>query len=726
MNTFTSVPATPSLILAPPPDAGAPEQGPRGSARSVAQLANLFRRRWRLILASGVCTTLLAGTAGILIPPVYTARAQLVIAPPPAPAGARAERVDDSAMAIETEVSAVGSRESLARVFDILADDEAFQAAKFGQIGRLHRLARGFADLERRLLPGDRAEAAEGAGDPDQPAREFVIDDLERNLKVASEPRSRVISVRFSATSPSLAATIANTVVDTYLAAQEEQKRASIRQELARLDRQLPKLRAEMEQASAHIRAFRLGHAILDAAAVEQQEQQAVVLKGRTQVARAAVAAVEAERAELTALRQGPQAKRVASPRLAALQDEEQALAAQGPGAEADRRRVRAEIVAEVDRALRPLATELAMAAGRAEAFERQLDEIGTRLRDSQPAADQLRELMRIADAKRQIYDDGLLQQQKLLQNQEQVIVDARVLSAAAAPQKPASASPVLFLPPALVLGLALGAFAAVWRDGQDDTLRDARCLESELRVPCLGLIPRVPRAWNPWTRPSGLRAATLRALFIATLGGEGARQANRIVLVTSSLSGEGGPALARAFALYAASLVPDVILVDLNFGARAVVPPSRAREPSEATFAVPEGMTLTRPVADLPLRVLSVTRRDQDPLAFLIGRDVARLLDRLRERHALVVVDAGALLENPEVQVLGLSADQTLLAVRWGRTPRHCVENALALLRGSGGIGLALRPLGAVLTEVNLKRHRAYRFGDALEAMARRPRSRA
>ncbi len=168
------------------------------------------------------------------------------------------------------------------------------------------------------------------------------------------------------------------------------------------------------------------------------------------------------------------------------------------------------------------------------------------------------------------------------------------------------------------------------------------------------------------------------------------------------------------------------MILVDLNFGAKGIVPPLRAWEPSEADFAVPEGMTLTRPVADLPLSVLSVTRRDQDPVAFLIGRDVARLLNRLQESHAVVVVDAGALLDSPEVQLLSFSADQTLLAVRWGRTPCHCVENALAVLRGSGGIDLTVRPLGAVLTEVNLKRHLAYRFGDAMEAMARRLRGRA
>ncbi len=513
---------------------------------------NLFRRRWRLILAFGVCTTLLAGIVGILLPPVYTARAQLVIAPP-VPAGARPDRVDDSALAIETEVSAVGSREYLARVFDMLADDKAFQAARFGHIGRLHRLARWFAGLEKRLLSGEPAEAAEVADETDQPVREFVIDDLERNLKVASEPRSRVISVRFSATSPGLAATIANSVVDTYLAAQEEQKRASIRQELARLDRQLPKLRAEMEKSErpdprvpARPRDPRRSRGRAAGAAGGRAQ-------GPDPAARAAVEAVEAERAELLALRQRPQAKRVAAPRMAVLQDEEQALAAaQGAGVEAARRGacVRRSST-EIDRALTPLATERALAdvgaGGGLRAPARRDRDASAR----QPAAaDQLRELMRIADAKRQIYDDGLLQQQKLLQNQEQVIIDARVLSAAAAPQKPASASHILFLPPALVLGLALGAFAAVWREGQDDTLRDARRLEK--RTPGSLPGPDTPRPpdRDPWAQPIGLRAATLRALFIATLGGEGARQSNRIVLVTSSLSGEGGPALARAFAL--------------------------------------------------------------------------------------------------------------------------------------------------------------------------------
>src|SRR3954466_15437911 len=43
----------------------------------LRQLINLLRRRWKLIMAAGVIAVGLAGTIGLVIPPRYTATAQV-------------------------------------------------------------------------------------------------------------------------------------------------------------------------------------------------------------------------------------------------------------------------------------------------------------------------------------------------------------------------------------------------------------------------------------------------------------------------------------------------------------------------------------------------------------------------------------------------------------------------------------------------------------------------
>ena len=48
----------------------------------LRQLFNLLRRRWKLITAAGVIAVGLAGTIGLVLPPRYTAIAQVIVDPP--------------------------------------------------------------------------------------------------------------------------------------------------------------------------------------------------------------------------------------------------------------------------------------------------------------------------------------------------------------------------------------------------------------------------------------------------------------------------------------------------------------------------------------------------------------------------------------------------------------------------------------------------------------------
>jgi hypothetical protein len=60
---------------------------------------------------------------------------------------------------------------------------------------------------------------------------------------------------------------------------------------------------------------------------------------------------------------------------------------------------------------------------------------------------------------------------------------------------------------------------------------------------------------------------------------------------------------------------------------------------------------------------------------------------------------------------------DSVLFAVKWGATPRETAQNALGLLRRSTFKADDLQGrIAAVITQVDLKKHARYRYGDFSE----------
>jgi hypothetical protein len=84
-------------------------------------------------------------------------------------------------------------------------------------------------------------------------------------------------------------------------------------------------------------------------------------------------------------------------------------------------------------------------------------------------------------------------------------------------------------------------------------------------------------------------------------------------------------------------------------------------------------------------------------------------------------VIDGAPLLSATEARLLASMVDKVLFAVKWGSTPREVAQNALELLRRSGSGERDLQDtLAAVITQVDLKKHARYRYGDFSESLWR------
>jgi succinoglycan biosynthesis transport protein ExoP len=224
------------------------------------ELVNLLLRRRRLILTMALCGAMLVFTVGLLMPPKYTAKAQIAIDPPSSSTQAAALPKDEGS--IDTHVTILLSRDHLQHVADNLQEDPQFQTTA-PAVRRIE--TERVADREpphatsARWLPSPWELAhrlriwvrGSGTGEPT-----LNVDELERHLRVNQEGRSRVITVSYTSTDPDAARTIANRIAELYVDGQGEQKRAYTSSELTRLNSRIADVKIEVERSSAAVQAF--------------------------------------------------------------------------------------------------------------------------------------------------------------------------------------------------------------------------------------------------------------------------------------------------------------------------------------------------------------------------------------------------------------------------------------------------------------------------------------
>jgi polysaccharide biosynthesis transport protein len=381
---------------------------------------------------------------------------------------------------------------------------------------------------------------------------------------------------------------------------------------------------------------------------------------------------------------------------------------------------------------------ELTALDERAAKLKRQLDDASEKIQVlllSEPAATAgtgdagsvpLRALEREAAGSRQAYA-GILQRQKDIRDQLEIAKpEVRIFALALPPDRPSSVNPILFIFPMLIASLIAASLLAVVMERLDQGLHNEQDAIDALGFPCIGLVPRLPRshADQPSSyllgKPFTPYTEAIRSTF-ATLQLAEAHPRPRTVLVSSSVPGEGKTTVTVSLSVYAALLGKRVLLVD--FDCRHPSAMRMLGAPAKAASSRLENHTLDELIQHIPelkLDYLAVPLSASNPLAPFIDRRVHEFLRQIVQSYDCVFIDSPPLLGITETRLLAALVDSVIFVIKWG-TRREVVQNAGDLLRralppcsGAGVQGLAL------VTQVDLKRHADYRFGDVGEAFAK------
>ena len=235
-----------------------------------------------------------------------------------------------------------------------------------------------------------------------------------------------------------------------------------------------------------------------------------------------------------------------------------------------------------------------------------------------------------------------------------------------------------------MMLGIGLGVLLAVAlaaiAHALDTRGRTMRTLEEQLGVPLLARIPAPPTndgALVMQTDPSGVNAESYRVLR-ANLEFVNRARGARVLMATSAIEGEGKSTTIANLALAYAREGKHVIVVDLDLRrptiARMFDVPTRPGIVDVAYGRVSLESALRKVPAGpagVSLEVLPTAPIGADIGEFAASAQLRALLDDLRERADLVLVDAPPLLVSSDAITLGASVEGIILvtgqnSLRW------------------------------------------------------------
>ncbi len=309
-----------------------------------------------------------------------------------------------------------------------------------------------------------------------------------------------------------------------------------------------------------------------------------------------------------------------------------------------------------------------------------------------------------------------------------QPLADARVISEAVPPTSPSFPKPKLLTSLGGTVGLSLALVLVYLLESRDRGFAGPDEVLEGLGLPTMALVPELAAAKEgpapqdyALEKPRSRYAEALRDILAALMLDPHAGGPGQVVLLTSIVPDEGKSTLALSLGRLGVAEGLRVLVIDADLR-RPSVHALAGLKPGPGVIELlrgevaPEEVMHTDPRSDL--RILASSGRFSQPTRLLTPDRLGRVLQLVRERYDLVLVDAAPLAAVADPRLLAPLADKTLLLIRHASTRRDLCASSLAGLRATGAV-----IAGVVLSRVDLRRYQEaarYRLGRAQVALAR------
>ncbi|MGB4866513.1 MAG: GNVR domain-containing protein [Hyphomicrobium sp.] len=718
------------------------EQEEGGGAMSLERAISAVLKRIKLVFCLTIMAAAVVAASVYVMPDRYDASAIVQIDPRFKSItqldGVVSELRGDSST-VESEIEIIQSRPIILQVIetlDLRNDPEFLAPSRLTQLltrigiyeeykpgpPRPQRPRESIADILTVDEPGT-----------SRPESDWIADAFMRRLKVTRVRNTLLIDIRFSASESRKAARIANTIAEVYLKEQLASKTRASSTASVLLDKKLDEMRSQVSDAERRVEQWKAEHNVFDSEGEDLSEKQLARLMEQTVAARNETSEAKAKFEQAQKLARagdsGTALLEVLKSDTVRVLKEQMANATRraaelrtkyGPKhpdilkVNAEVAEAESQIKAEIERLIENLQNQAEVAVER----ERQLVQSLNQLKDQQVATKdvsaELKDLEREAASSRQIFEALLVRYKQTSETQGLQLPDVRIIEKADAPQFPASPKRKQLIMMAgfggLILGLGLAILLELLAPGISRQEDVSRTLETDH----LSSVP------TPNSDDAVISAAKAVRLVVAEpqsryadairdarreLDMRRTSTAPRIILVTSSVAGEGAEVIASNLAHNYAMTGGRPLLID---GDLRLLPLTRqlAAERSRGLFdQVIDGQPIEAAIlrdglTDLHFLPAMGQAPPRKSIPETLNSDaMAQALAGLKSYFDTIIISAPPLLPVIDGRILADYADQIVFVVAWQKTPKQIAKAALKTL------GINNRKLsGAVLNDVAIE----------------------
>ncbi len=574
----------------------------------------------------------------------------------------------------------------------------------------------------------------------------FLI--LQKNLKVEPVKDSRVVRLRYEDKDPALAAQIANTLAEAYIAENLSVKTVTTQNASEWLEGQLADLEKKLEQSGKALFEFKREH---DIVATSWEDRQGMVTQRLTQI-NDSLTRASVRRAELKARNDAVRAAAKNLDRLDSVADE---LAPVVNSAAIQSIKVR-YVDSRADCA--DLRTKYGDGHPKLQACEKKLQETRQAMKDEIQAvlASSAHEFDEVVETERNLrqllteaktdafslnqYERDYLELKRTHDNNQRLYElvlkrlkdtgvtgllqasNVRILDRARPTGKPVRPNLVANLTLALLVGLFGGLAIAFGAEVLDQSITSQSQIEERLGLSFLGVVPSIERNKDGTsqdllvaTQPKSAVAECLRAvrtnlLFMSP------EKPLKAIMVTSSGPQEGKTTTATSLAITMAGSGNTVLLVDADMRRPRIhrIFGTDSRK-GLSSLILGEGQLAdtVKATGIENLSFLPCGPVPPNPAELLHTAAFQRLLGEMVQRFDRVIVDSPPVGVVADALVMATHMDGTLLILKAGKTQRDVARQAVRQLRD-----VKANIFGAVLNDLDLQDQRYgqysyyYRYG--------------
>jgi capsular exopolysaccharide synthesis family protein len=582
-------------------------------------------------------------------------------------------------------------------------------------VGRLapDLAARFRAVLERPALVGPAYENA-------------AINLIERNLSASAIGRSRAINVTFSSISPVTAEEFVSTLTRRYIENQELLKQTATEDANRRVTEKLSSLQQAAADTAQRVATFRAESNLTqgrDSTLIRQQ-----ISETSTELTAAITGRIAAQSRlhEIERAARDPtndaSAQVLDSHVIQELLIHQAKLAGDiarlsqtlGQGnpvlvmARAQADNVMRRVQVEAGKIAAGVRGEFVAAVEREHSLSAQLDKLKKEMARVQEDEVHLGQLEQNADAAKNVYELFLNRAKETAADRAMQLPDARIISHATEPLRPYFPNLKLALPIGAIVAMVLALLAILLMEARERGIRSQSEAGRVMGVPTLGAIPKF--GGLPDADPYSMIGAAVSDLYMRIALG----RSGKCVLVASALPREGKTTMALCLARMAGRSGKAAVLIDCDLRRSDLRARLSLRDSAGLSDVLKGGISIddvmVRDVLVSEICIVPCGRPAENPAGLLSSRAMQQLLDDLRQRFDLIVIDTAPIMAAPETMSLAAAADETLLFVKWSGTPRATAVAACRKLRNIG-----VKVAGVVLTMVDVKRISKYSSVDGI-----------